>query len=593
MNENSYLNEAEMKTQSRRAVTILADENAAMAALKGSYINIYNDTFLTGKAALALKRQMFDYSCIIEAAMEANRSDIADHQTLMALLGNSVYKGSTILKNKQNAWDEKVRDEAEKERCYREYMDCAGWQLLSTDYYYYRYKWFCHEVKSDIKEYQEWKNKEDEYDSKDNASKGLFDAGVRIRNSFDYALDVIPLNFKQGQYQFDLKNDWKQNAVDAIKYRWTYYDRNGYKCYNFDAIAEMLQRDSSEVGYYEYLALCETFADMNSIQKADFIESAYIPSNSFYEYDVTDYSSGYALTVGTGRGVWKYEVSETFQIMALMYGYNYIPLGGINMTKSEINSLNDYSFLMNFAFLNPDLYVSGSKEKWGGLLSKEDKGDLEITISPITTSAFVDYNVHINAYDQAYMDNGVLVGLKAAITGEIGFTVYGYRHGLDYVFDQAAKKQIEGLRVDIDQEMAKHCLGVARDVLIGCIPDLPIIVGAGITIGQGVIDGVELYDQAVQINATVNSSINTLNNGNALSALGVSGTVIIDKDGKPYIMTAYIDPSEFKSLINQYKAETGFNIDIDYNIWMLQIMGIGGYQSTPQLEAFIAWVDGK
>ncbi|MBP5454552.1 MAG: hypothetical protein J6Y09_08130, partial [Lachnospiraceae bacterium] len=236
MDENSILDESLMKSQSEAAISKITSENDKLTELKKSYSLIVEDESLKGEAATTFRQQMADYKIIIDSAIEANRCDIEDHNSLINLLGSYYYDGYTILANKQKASDEKESDIKERDRCHDAWLNSKPWQILSSDYYFYRYLWYCHEVEMDEAEYQKWLKKEEEYDEKESSSMSLFESGDDIREIFYSALDVIPLNFKNGNYVESPNLVWKEKLADAIRKGW-YDESNGTRKYNLDKLA--------------------------------------------------------------------------------------------------------------------------------------------------------------------------------------------------------------------------------------------------------------------------------------------------------------------------------------------------------------------
>ena len=87
MNENSYLNPANMKAQCDAAITKLENDNEATYLLENKLTAFQEDTQVKSEAFDALKLQMEDCKTVLQTMRTANECDIRDFRFLKIAVG--------------------------------------------------------------------------------------------------------------------------------------------------------------------------------------------------------------------------------------------------------------------------------------------------------------------------------------------------------------------------------------------------------------------------------------------------------------------------------------------------------------------------
>ena len=103
MNENSYLNPADIRTQCEEAIVNLEEDNRALGIMQKNIMAFIAEPTLVSQAFDALKQQMFDYLFVLQAMKSANEADIADYRLLKLMAVGQELNGSTILEQKDVA----------------------------------------------------------------------------------------------------------------------------------------------------------------------------------------------------------------------------------------------------------------------------------------------------------------------------------------------------------------------------------------------------------------------------------------------------------------------------------------------------------
>lgn len=125
MNENSYFNPEDMRSQCDAAINNLEEDNRANGIIEEKIMEFITEHTLAGKAFEAAKQQMLDYVAVLHAMKLANEADIADFRYLKLMSIGSEIDGSFILSEKEDALSErkingekaeKYRKKAQKEQ---------------------------------------------------------------------------------------------------------------------------------------------------------------------------------------------------------------------------------------------------------------------------------------------------------------------------------------------------------------------------------------------------------------------------------------------------------------------------------------------
>lgn len=256
MKESSILNGWAQISQSEQAAYALDSQIPQLKAIQTTFNNIASNAELQGASAKAIKGQMSDYSEIIGACISANEGDIGNFATAVSVLQPKYYSGAEILGAQKEALQQKTSDEAERDRCYKEYWDRS--EIFSSSYYYYRYLHFKKAAEDDQDDYDYWCSVEKEFDNIEASTNGLF-ASTGVRTAINSALNDMPSNFAGGNYDVSKNNDAKLRIQNAFKNSFlndvTKSEVDPYK------IADRIRR-SADLQSIEYRALVETLNGM-------------------------------------------------------------------------------------------------------------------------------------------------------------------------------------------------------------------------------------------------------------------------------------------------------------------------------------------
>lgn len=256
MNSYSILNGSRMKQMSSAAITKLTNANSELEAVKTAFVNIGSNSEVQGEAAESMKEHMTDYRDVIDSIILSNEYDISDYNQLIATLDDEYYDGALIIQEENNALAEKGRDEAERDRCWREMCDCSVLEFVKADYYMFRYFHYCNEVEDDEKEYQKWLAKEKEFDRLDAATSGLFAKSGEARSHATQGLNDLTKALTGGNYKPNaLSLNWRTRMAFLLKGIWENYE-DGKNQPDVQKILDDMGRadDMSEMEFKAYLS---------------------------------------------------------------------------------------------------------------------------------------------------------------------------------------------------------------------------------------------------------------------------------------------------------------------------------------------------
>lgn len=257
MNEDSYLNPADIKSQCSLAVSYLEKDNESIRAAENSLEAFIQEEEIKGDTFDALKQQLQDYTGIFQAARSANDSDIADFKTLSGAVGEEVLIGKNILSQQRTA----LRFEEEYLSMARENEARAdSTKFFWMEAYYrlmaWRYRDF---AEGSRKLYEKWKAKEEAYDSIETATAGLFLAGVGTRDAACSALCSLPGCFVGGKYFPDMDAAWRTQLYDSYINRVLSVSGEGKIVVDWREAEKILSREASEITSGEYDAIALAF----------------------------------------------------------------------------------------------------------------------------------------------------------------------------------------------------------------------------------------------------------------------------------------------------------------------------------------------
>ena len=268
MNYLSYLDPAAIKAQSAAAITELDNDLDDLSVTKKAITAFMNESELKGDAYTELKKSMKQYRFYIRKLQDANRADIADHNTLTATVGDEVLDGQVIKYNEKKAWDSKVSNE-NKARFHRDAASRTS-DFISREYHSAMAWSYDRLAGLDYSRYKHWLTKEEKYDAIELATQKLFQSGCELRlacladpnnpKSVGLSLgkdgsDIMDYLSKGATYNgvYDDKGTYGGDQGDGIYNEFDNEDlynfvrqHEGYENYTDEEIAELLKELNGE-----------------------------------------------------------------------------------------------------------------------------------------------------------------------------------------------------------------------------------------------------------------------------------------------------------------------------------------------------------
>ena len=261
MERNEILDGLKMISQSARNAEVLTSENEELKTLSDTFSTISQDVELQGKAADAFRQQMVDYKNLIDSEISVNGFDYTDNNTLYTIMIPFRYDGNEIIQGQIDALRDKAFDEGMRDFHYNEWMNSNLLNAVEGALHYYSYKHYCGCVDSDIRVYEYWVMREEQFESIKATSSTLFSNSVATRTVIYDALSSLQDNFVDGSYKTEPDASWRIKLVEKFKDFYYTVDASGNKEYDAKIIYEKLD-DIESLSDQEYQALLDTFADM-------------------------------------------------------------------------------------------------------------------------------------------------------------------------------------------------------------------------------------------------------------------------------------------------------------------------------------------
>lgn len=261
MNENSYLNPADIKNQCDAAIRNLEQNNQA-TQLTGWNLDLFiGDSQLESEAFAALKQQMEDYKTVLQTIRMANQCDIEDFQFLKMVVGNQELDGNVILEQKDIAMSAKKSDEEKVEK-YRKKANSTNSATLRLNY---SMKVAHYRVMAEIDQrlYDAWQEKQNMYDGIEGLTAGLFERSAAMRATVENALTSIRGAFQNGVYVPDMNASWRSEVYDIyFNSVFTISDNGEFKI-DMEEVEKILSKDARDITAAEYdvLAMAYLMAD--------------------------------------------------------------------------------------------------------------------------------------------------------------------------------------------------------------------------------------------------------------------------------------------------------------------------------------------
>ncbi len=202
MNENSYFNPEDMRSQCDAAINNLEEDNRANGIIEEKIMEFITEHTLAGKAFEAAKQQMLDYVAVLHAMKLANEADIADFRYLKLMSIGSEIDGNFILSEKEGALSER-KINGEKAEKYRKKAQKEQSMLIRQQYMTKVAHYMAMEVINQ-ELYNELQKEEEKYDAIESLTNGLFEQGTTIRLVVENALSSMQGAFQNGVYVPDM-----------------------------------------------------------------------------------------------------------------------------------------------------------------------------------------------------------------------------------------------------------------------------------------------------------------------------------------------------------------------------------------------------
>lgn len=270
MTENSHLNPAGIKAQSEYAICNLEKDNEAFVAAEKSLSLFYSDTEIKGQSFDVLKQQISDYTIVLRSLRSANDSDIADFNTLINTVGNTVLDGATIMQGIEDAREDMNRYCDTMNNYEDKANNCNVFECIigKPAYYLGKAAHYAYLVQKQVEIYDEYKNKEQKFDEIESSTKTLFSASESTRWAAQSALNNMSGAFVNGQYVPDMEASWRTDIVDCYYGRIFAESEDGSILINMEEVKKIFGKDAEDITSEEYdvLALAYLNADGEQLE---------------------------------------------------------------------------------------------------------------------------------------------------------------------------------------------------------------------------------------------------------------------------------------------------------------------------------------
>lgn len=211
MNENSYLNPADIRAQCDAAISSLEEDNRAIGIIEKNIMDFGAEPLLRGQAFENLRQQILDYLTVLMAMKRANQKDIDDFRFLKLMAMGQELNGSIIIEQKDIAMSAKKSDLANAEKYSKKASKEKSLSLRVQ--YTTKVSSYMAMAALDQRLYDEWKKKEETYDAIDKLTSGLFEEGASIRATAVNALSGIQGAYQNGVYAPDMNASWRNQLI--------------------------------------------------------------------------------------------------------------------------------------------------------------------------------------------------------------------------------------------------------------------------------------------------------------------------------------------------------------------------------------------
>ena len=270
MNENSYLNPADIRAQCDAAINSLEKDNEATYIIERNLNSFIEDSQVQSYAFKSLKQQMEDYKSVLPVMRMANQADIEDFRFLKLMTTGTELNGSNILEQKNMAIEAKKSDEANAEK-YRKKAQKATSVTLRVQYTT-KVTSYMAMAALDQRLYDECQKKEDTYDGIEKFTCGLFEEGASIRAAVESALSGIQGAFQNGVYVPDMQAAWRGEISGCYINRVMKINADGTITARWAEVRRILNKDAEEITEEEYNALAVLYLNMGEEDLAQFLK---------------------------------------------------------------------------------------------------------------------------------------------------------------------------------------------------------------------------------------------------------------------------------------------------------------------------------
>lgn len=269
MNENSYLNPADIRAQCDAAINGLEEDNEATYIIEKNLSSFINDSQMQSYAFDSLVQQIKDYMSLLPVMRMANQADIDDFRFLKLMSIGTELNGSNILEQKNMAIEAKKSDEANAEK-YRKKAQKETSVTLRVQYTT-KVTSYMAMAALDQRLYDEWQKKEETYDGIEKFTCGLFEEGVSIRATLESALSGIQGAFQNGVYVPDMQATWRGELSSCYINRVMKINADGTITTRWAEVRRILNKDAEEITEEEYNALAVLYLNMGEEDLAQFL----------------------------------------------------------------------------------------------------------------------------------------------------------------------------------------------------------------------------------------------------------------------------------------------------------------------------------
>lgn len=249
MEDNSELHPESLRIQCNKAIEVIDKENEAYEELISKLrTNIVENDTMSGETADSIKAYASDLIFVVEYAIEANELDKVDHQTFLNEI-DSVLADKVDVNEVLRGYEihEEINYLEEQISIYEEYINQEILNLNINDLNEIKEVEYREQIEDLESVLQDYKNKEERYDTIEAETKTLFSSTSEIRGIATAAIHEMKGSLINDEYKPSANPRWKgkfkiiNNSFFSKNDIYNTSDSHQSKIVNFDEVKEYIK----------------------------------------------------------------------------------------------------------------------------------------------------------------------------------------------------------------------------------------------------------------------------------------------------------------------------------------------------------------